>query len=308
MFRLPDLKGFTLFTGTIATALTAALYLSTTAAGASPIQRSSVVRPAPAPPTTTLYVADQANNAIWYFHAGVNPACVSPGQKPAVIAPSNEMTGPWFSNPEGIALDSNGDLYVANYIGNNVGVFAGSSILGGPPAPPLTSYSAGLNGPTDVLVNAGAVYVSNAGPATPFSPYSDIVVYGPNSTTPALTWTSPIAGAQLLGMMLTNSGVYASYDNLATNTDGFLRCTAGSATCSDLGTTGANAFPIGQTHDSSYTHVFTASATSVQEYNYPAGTLCATFTPIAGNYVGNPTHEPIVTPSLTGIAVTSASY
>jgi hypothetical protein len=305
----------------IAAAVAAATCVAVTPANAAPTHHLPAFRARPAGTTGTtyvsLYVADQANNAVWQFDGPAIPACLSPGHAPAVVTPSDEFSG-YFNYPQGVAVSrvrsatfGSDELVVANYLGNNIEIFDG-------PPFPLATFSAGLNGPTSVQVSADSIYVANAGPMSPGSPYSDIVVYGSGSAVPTSVWQSPTAGVPIVGIGLENpangpdGGVHAAY--ASNDKFGILSCPLGSPTCSNMNiTTNADPFPIGTAVDSSYTHVFIASnaskpAPSVKEYNYPAGTLCATFTPVAGNYGSNLARKPMVRPSLTGVGVGTATF
>ncbi len=82
-----------------------------------------------------------------------------------------------LDGPNGIALDSQGNLYVPNIHGGNVMIFAPRSTR------PMLTLTQGLNDPASVAVDvSGNVYVLNRGGSG-----SDIVVYPAGQTTPSET-------------------------------------------------------------------------------------------------------------------------
>jgi sugar lactone lactonase YvrE len=87
-------------------------------------------------------------------------------------APSTTLTG--LNNPAALAIDTNGNVYVAGYYGNTVLQFAAGSTT-------PTAVLTGLNTPSDVVVDAnGNVYVANAGSDT-------VSIFTPGSTIASLT-------------------------------------------------------------------------------------------------------------------------
>jgi hypothetical protein len=136
-----------------------------------------------------LFVADAGNDVVDVF-AENNPA------KPIAVISQG------ISNPEEMAVDGGGKLYVANLQANDVTVYA-------PPytGAPVTTYSQGLTYPFSVTVASdGTVYVS----ANPNGNVGQIVVYPPHRTSPSRTLS--IAG-YIEGVTLDASGnLYAAYN------------------------------------------------------------------------------------------------
>src|SRR5579863_5879361 len=95
---------------------------------------------------TLLYVSDNENNAIRVYDAS------SKTQNPPLLRTiTNGISG-----PNGIATDLQGNLYVANYVANDVTVYAPNA------ASPKTTITSGMNFPFDVKVDGfGDVYVLN---------------------------------------------------------------------------------------------------------------------------------------------------
>ena len=249
-----------------------------------------------------IYAADAANNAIYVYNN-------VPNSTPTRVI----TTG--INNPQGITVDSGGNLYVANAATNDVLVYAPGS------GTPNRTYSQGLNGPSDVAVSTtGELYVTN-------TLSGNVVVYPPGSTTPSITWQSPVANTAALGIALqTPAGgdAYVSYESPSGG--GLLSCAIGSATCAGTGISVPGAFalapqynatpltlfvsdirnnvvdvfhvrhgktPAAQIHtsgtpyatalDSTFTHLYVANQTAsgglVNEYAYPGGTPLITFVP-----------------------------
>lgn len=197
------------------------------------------IRAAATPVTPLLYAADIGNNAIWVFDqpSVVTPVSTNGTSVPWNVQPIREITT-GINIPSGLSTDSAGDLYVANFGANNVEEFSPAGAL-------LRTYTAGLAGPTDVKVSLnGSVYVVNSGVSlTSQTVPSNVVVYGPSSTTPTATWTSPIAGASFLGIALQSpdyapgGDAYVSYTigGSANGTNGILWCPVGGTQCFDTG-------------------------------------------------------------------------
>jgi len=342
-----------LTTAVTAVLAASAIFIETPANAALPAARHTTFRPTlNAVTTPVIYVADQANKLVWVFNAPVAPPPASPSGATAPINAKPVRAIPTGTLPTGLTVDSSGDLYVANFLDNDVQEYAPGS------STPFRTYSVGLSHPIDIKVSlSGVLYVSNLSGGT--SPNTgDIVVYPPNSTTPSMTWQSPVAGVGFEGLALqspdyagpnnTGGDVYVAYGGLTSGaTSGIFWCPIGSATCFDTGisTSGLNAslafqyntFPLtllvpdernsvvdvyhlrhgrtpaaalpvagaaGLAFDPSFTHLFVASnpgttTASLNEYNYPSGTLCTTFT------LGAAAASPV----LLGVAVyPSATY
>ena len=174
-----------------------------------------------------LYVADNANNQIAVFH--VNK--VKSPQPYRVITSG-------IRGPQGITTDKAGNLYVANFIGDTVTIYAPGA------GTPKATLSNGINAPTDVHVDAfGNVYVSNS---PGFGSQSFIDEFPPGSSAPSAQWFTPLANQDISGFALLNpsqmgqTSIYAAAYTL--NGSGFasgnlLSCYPGNSTCVNAGDT-----------------------------------------------------------------------
>jgi hypothetical protein len=174
-----------------------------------------------------LYVADNANNQISVFHVN---KMKSP-QAFQVI--TNGIRG-----PQGITTDKAGNLYVANFIGDTVTIYAPGA------SAPKATLSNGINAPTDVRVDAfGNLYVSNS---PGFGSQSFIDEFPPGSSTPSAQWFTPAGNQTISGFALLNpsqkgeTSIYAAAYTL--NGSGFasgtlLSCYPGNSTCVAFGST-----------------------------------------------------------------------
>jgi hypothetical protein len=246
MFRSDTFKLSAKFMTAITAVVTVAAAVQAPASAVTIVRHPSVanVRPVTrhsaqslvATTASTVYVADTANNVISVFNAA--PAI------PGVTTPMNVRpirTIPTGNTPIGITVDSNGNLYVADFIDNNVLEYAPGS------STPFRTLTAGLDGPLDVKVSlTGPVYVANAF-GTGNSNNSSVVIYAPNSSTPLATWQSPVANAPLTAIALQSpdyapgGDAYVAYSSPAGG-GGILWCPVGSASCFDTGivTSGLN--------------------------------------------------------------------
>jgi len=177
---------------------------------------------------TLLYVSDNENNAIRVYDAS------SKTQNPPLLRTiTNGISG-----PNGIATDLQGNLYVANYVANDVTVYAPNA------ASPKTTITSGMNFPFDVKVDGfGDVYVLNV---PVYGGQNSINLYPAGSSSPSTSWLVP-AGLTGSGIALLNptmqgeTSIYAlAYSlnpssDLATGTA--LTCYPGITTCTNLGAT-----------------------------------------------------------------------
>jgi hypothetical protein len=116
-----------------------------------------------------IFSSSASNNTIDYYVKGTGP------NNPV----AGSLTGS-FSNPEGIAIDSHGNIYVANSNAKNVLVYAAGSS-----APTGTLDDPG-EFPVGVTVGSdGSVYVANLD--GPIGASGDVVVYAPGSSEPTET-------------------------------------------------------------------------------------------------------------------------
>ncbi len=107
---------------------------------------------------TNLSGGPSSNGSITEYAAGSN----------GDVAPIATITATDYavSDPQGIALDTAGNSYVANFTGNNgsISVFAPGSNGNATPIASITGSNTGLNGPNGVtLDSSGNIYVSNRG-------------------------------------------------------------------------------------------------------------------------------------------------
>lgn len=182
-------------------------------------ERRGAIAAATSETATFVYVADAANDAIYGYKNVPNP-----------ILQIIITQGVGLSGGGSMAVDRQGNLYVANLSKNYVEEFAPGHTL------PNRIYSKGLAGPTGVAVDSsGDVYVSNFGVGqTP-----KIVMYAPGGSTPVQTWQSPYANSTLGGIALATpdyagGDAYVSY-GIAGVGGGVLSCLQGTPTCFDMG-------------------------------------------------------------------------
>src|SRR3989449_2992462 len=109
-----------------------------------------------------------------------------------------------LSQPEGLAFDAAGDLYVANVSNNSITVYAAGTTGNATPTATIAGNNTGLSGPEGIALDAaGHLYVANNGNST-------ITVYAAGATGNA-TPTATIAGGntglnQPLGIALDGAG------------------------------------------------------------------------------------------------------
>lgn len=176
---------------------------------------------------TQLFASDDENNKILVFTVGK-------AQNP----PATRSITSGISQPNGIAIDKSGNLYVANYYTNSVTIYAPNSNT------PKTTLTNGLNGPWDVKVDGfGNVYVSN-NPISGATNY--IALYPAGSSSPSYTWSAPQQHMEISGITILNpnqqgyQSIYALAYTL--NGSGFatgtaLSCYPGNSTCVSFGST-----------------------------------------------------------------------
>jgi len=124
-------------------------------------------------------------NAITVFSAGSN-GNVSPS---AIISGSNTE----LNSPYGIALDSSGNIYVANFAGNSVMVYPAASNGNVSPSTTISGSDTGLDAPDGIaLDSSGNIYVANGGGSG-----NSVTVY-PAGSNGDVTPIATIAGANTL--------------------------------------------------------------------------------------------------------------
>lgn len=120
-----------------------------------------------------VYIADPANNEIEQVTPGGTLSIVA-GTGTAGAPTPGPATSSDLNSPYGVATDSSGDLFIADY-GNaeveevdtsgNLSIKAGTGTSGTPAPGPATSVD--LNAPTAVAVNGGNLYIAD--------PFSNVV-------------------------------------------------------------------------------------------------------------------------------------
>jgi NHL repeat-containing protein len=256
-----------------------------------------------------LYVVQPNAGVLVYKQAGTN-------QQPIKTLTSG------LQQPEGVTVDTNGDLYVTNFRGQSVSIFKRGA---------NTPYKT-LNDPNEVPGNAvidstGTVYVCNyegISGGTPGPPGS-VSVYAGGATSPTSTLPAPF-GHWVLWCGLDNKhNLYAGYtDNVSTSN--VWEFPGGSGPGSSLGlkigfpgqmnfnskgnlviadeknskadtfklpgtnpvssiATPSGGVVVGLTLNSKSTHLYLADYATgqVYEYSYPKGTLIDTITPNGGS-------------------------
>jgi len=103
-----------------------------------------------------LYVADALNNKIWIFATGATR------DTDAVPTATIEGSHTGLNVPEGLALDPAGRLYVSNFNGNSITVYAAGASGDAAPIATLAGGSTGLAGPIGLAFDGtGQLYVVN---------------------------------------------------------------------------------------------------------------------------------------------------
>jgi len=130
------------------------------AAPASVITSATLIRP-------LLLALDAANNIYVTQNAasagGADSYQVYAAAASGSSVPTNTVTGAGLSTPVGIAVDSKGNVYVANNGNNSVSIFAANSNGNVAPTSTISGSSTGLANPTGLTVDPpGNIYVANA--------------------------------------------------------------------------------------------------------------------------------------------------
>ncbi len=165
-----------------------------------------------------LFASDDLNSKVYVFNAATK-----------VSNPPVERTiSIGVSNPNGIATDKDGNLWVANLSSNTVTEYAKNG------STPIFTISQGMNGPYDVKVDGfGNVFVAMDGE---FGGPNSIVEYAAGTADPIASWNPPQSNMQITGIALINptvkgeTSVYAleSQTNGSITTGGLLVCSPGS--------------------------------------------------------------------------------
>jgi NHL repeat len=152
------------------------------------------VNPALGKASRLIFSSSSSNSTIEYYVKGTGP------NNPVAGSLSGN-----FSNPEGIAIDARGNVYVANTGDKNVLVYAAGSS-----APTGTLDDPG-EFPADVTVGPdGTVYVANV--FGPIGASGDVVVYAPGASEPSETLQDKCF-RHVIGVALdTHGNLFASCD------------------------------------------------------------------------------------------------
>jgi|HubBroStandDraft_4_1064222.scaffolds.fasta_scaffold166209_2 hypothetical protein len=146
--------------------LVAGCYGSVSSPQSSPLPESMV---AAGKASRLIFSSSASNNTIDYYAKGTGP------NNPV----AGSLSGS-FSNPEGIASDSHGNIYVANNNAENVLVYAAGS------SSPTGTLDDPGEFPVGVTVGPdGTVYVANLD--GPIGASGDVVIYAPGSSEPTET-------------------------------------------------------------------------------------------------------------------------
>jgi uncharacterized protein (TIGR03437 family) len=120
-------------------------------------------------PAGNLYIADSGNNRVRMVSSGVITTVAGNGT-PGFSGDHSSATGAELYGPSGVAVDANGNLYIADYFNNRVRMVSGGVITtvagngtsgsGGDNGPAI---SAQLSGPRGVAVDAaGNLYIADS--------------------------------------------------------------------------------------------------------------------------------------------------
>ena len=133
-------------------------------------------------PNGTVYVDSYSGNETVY-------------SIPAGAASATPLIGPW-TNPEGLAVDSAGNLYVANEVSASTSsvyqVAASGAISALPPTPSFARY--GSSYPDELYVAGGTLYLWDEYPYQDIYPsVSQLYTWGVGATAPVATALSSVA-------------------------------------------------------------------------------------------------------------------
>ncbi|MGB8909832.1 MAG: hypothetical protein WCC84_13900 [Candidatus Cybelea sp.] len=289
---------------------------STAVAGRQLVGRKTANRVKP-----LLYAAGFSADAIFvYDQSEQSPA------KPLYTITSG------VAEPNGIATDTSGNLYVTNEFSNALTIYTPGSRT------PIETITIGMNVPFDVAVDStGDIFVANNPSGQ--SPYINEYLNG--QTSPTYTWYPPQSSSTITGLALLSPGqsggtieaTYYTFDQHGNPHGDLMQCYAGNSSCSNdgyaFGQTGGIAVDSAQPLDllvadvsapgiwnlnasstklfntsytpwymafnSAHTRLFVGDGGSeVYEYAYPRMKVRKTFS-ASGGYEG---------PHVTGVAVT----
>lgn len=108
--------------------------------------------------TNNIYVTQNAASG-----GGVDSYQVYASAASGASVPTNTVTGAGLSTPVGIAVDSKGNVYVANNGNNSISIFAANSNGNAAPTSTISGAATGLANPTGLTLDPpGNIYVANA--------------------------------------------------------------------------------------------------------------------------------------------------
>ncbi|HVN63177.1 MAG TPA: SBBP repeat-containing protein [Candidatus Binataceae bacterium] len=121
-----------------------------------------------------IYVANTGarqteRGSITVFHEGTN----------GNVAPAATIAGPntKLHSTEGIAVDSSGNIYVANFNGNSVTAYGADANGDAAPTAAIAGHKTKLAEPTGLAIDSeGSIYVTNQGKLPSAGPYT-VTIY-----------------------------------------------------------------------------------------------------------------------------------
>jgi len=139
-----------------------------------------------------IYVANNGSNVD-----GIDAVTVYPAGSNGNVAPSATISGSntGLDGPSGIAVDSSGNIYVANWDSSTVTIYPASSTGNVTPSATIRGYATGLNDPSSITVDgSGKIYVTNQGSLNGGSDSVTIYTAGSNgNAAPSATIAGPSA-------------------------------------------------------------------------------------------------------------------
>lgn len=295
-------------------------------AGAASIAGShsnqQIAKPAKKHLKPLLYVAGFSAQAIFVYDQSTK----SPAQ------PLYKITN-GIEDPNGLATDTSGNLYVTNDIENALTIYTPGS------KSPIATITNGINTPFAVAVDSGGdIFVAND-PSGSGGAYIDEYLSGQSA--PSYTWYPPQSNSTITGLALLSGGTleatYYTFDSQGNPHGDLMQCYSGDPSCTtdgySFGRTGGVAIASSQSLDmlvadqsapgiwnlnvsstklfdtsydpwfmafsSTHTRLFVSDGGSdVMEYTYPAMKVKKTFV-ASGGYEG---------PFVTGVAVTPGAF
>ncbi|MFI5351554.1 MAG: choice-of-anchor D domain-containing protein [Candidatus Binatales bacterium] len=170
-----------------------------------------------------IYVANNGSDVD-----GIDAVTVYPAGSNGNVAPSAIISGSstGLDGPAGVAVDSSGKIYVANWDSSTVTIYPAGSTGNVAPSATIRGYATGLNDPSGITVDgSGKIYVSNQGSLNGGSDSVTIYAAGSNgNAAPSATIAGPSAnvGGSITGLILpTGIAVDSSGNVYVANRVGF---------------------------------------------------------------------------------------